>query len=113
MSEYRHTEDMGEISGFGGGYEQCCQDMLEAGCKLLLDDEPDLNPRFKGFKDVFGVVTEDNDDAKRLTDAVIGASGNDATGAMHHAVINRLLWIKAHSWDEYCRELRNREITQS
>ena len=33
--EYRHTEDMGEISGFGGGYEKLCQDMLNAGVRIL------------------------------------------------------------------------------
>lgn len=35
MTEFKHTDDMGEISGFGGGYEAACQNMLSAGVKWL------------------------------------------------------------------------------
>ena len=33
--QYKHTDDMGEISGFGGGYEDVCQQMLHNGVKFL------------------------------------------------------------------------------
>lgn len=102
MSKYEFTPEMGEISGFGGGYEQCCQKMLIAALEWF-DDNPDKDPKYKGHKQVFGLVLEDNDDAKELTATIIKASENEATGAMHHAVVNSALWIQAHSWEEWVR----------
>lgn len=106
--EYRHTEDMGEISGFGGGYEKCCQDMLDAGARFLLETKPSADPQFRGFKDVYGIIMEDNDDAKALTKAVIDAAKGEATGAMHQAVISRCLYIKKNGWAKYCEEVKKR-----
>lgn len=102
---------MGEISGFGNGYESCCQDMLEAGVNHL-NEHPDSDPHYKGFKGIYGVILEDNPDAKALTKAVIDAAKGDATGIMHQAVISRLLQIKKHGWDWYCLECRKHEATQ-
>lgn len=105
---YRHTDDMGEISGFGGDYEKCCQDMLEAGCKWL-DGRPDADLKGHDYKNIFGIFTPDSDDAKALEKAVVGAAeGYGATGAMHHAVMSRLLFIAKNGWSEYARQLRER-----
>lgn len=104
---YRHTPDMGEISGFGGGYEACCQDMLEAGMRFL-EGRASVDLRMTTFNNVYGVLIPDSDDAKALEEAVVQGSKGNATGAMHHAVMSRLGWIAAHSWDEYCAELRKR-----
>lgn len=109
--EYRHTDDMGEISGFGGGYEAVCQNMLHAACKWLLEDKPAADPQFHGFKDVYGLVIGDNADAKEFDKVVLDAANGDCTGAMHQAVVSRALWIKKNGWDAYCTELRNREAS--
>lgn len=110
--KYRHSPEMGEISGFGGGYEEVCQIMLNAGM-LWLEEHPDADPRFKGYEGVYGLLMEDNDDAKALTKVVDEASetvpGGGCTGAMHHAVMSRLLWIHGHSWEEYREEVARRE----
>ena len=100
---YEFTDDMGEISGFGGGYEQACRDMLKAGLGWL-DDHPDSDPKFHGYKDVYGIISEDNEDAKKLSNAV-GRAVEDCTGAMHQAVISAALWIQKHSWDEYVAQM--------
>lgn len=105
---YRFTEDMGEISGFGGGYEQTCRNMLAAGIEWL-DAHPDADPQFKGMRGVYGIINEENDDAKALSAAVIAAANGDCTGAMHQAVIGHCLFIKANGWEKYCAELRARE----
>jgi hypothetical protein len=102
MGKYEWQEGMGEISGFGGGYETTCRNMLIAGLEWL-DKNPEANPLFHGYKGIYGVISEDNEDAKELTRVVIDASGNDCTGAMHQAVISSILWIKNHSWDEYVK----------
>lgn len=105
MTKYRHTPDMGEISGFGGGYEACCQDMLEAGVKWLAA-HPNADLQGRTLKNVYGIFDATSDDAKALEKAATDAAKGEATGAMHHAVMDRLFWIAGHSWGAYCAELR-------
>lgn len=114
MAEYRHTSDMGEISGFGGGYEDCCQRMLHAAVTWLLHEKPRSDPKFHSYKDIYGVMIEDNDDAKELSRISCDAATengkhpeNGASGAQHQTVISRALFIKANSWEEYCRRLKD------
>lgn len=102
--KYKFTKDMNEISGFGGGYEAACRRMVLAGVQWL-DAHPEADPQFHGYKGVYGVVTEDNQDAKDLTEAVVAGSGGDCTGAMHQAAISHVLFIKRNGWDKYVAEL--------
>lgn len=106
---FRHTTDMGEISGFGGGYETLCQDMLEAGVQWLTDH---ASSDLKGIESpqIFGIFIADSDDAKALEEAVMAADKEkNATGAIHHAVMSRLFWIAKNGWPAYCEELRKYE----
>lgn len=105
--KYEFTPQMDEISGFGGGYEDTCRKMLSAGLEWL-DQNPSASPEFHGYKGVYGIIQEDNADAKALSDAVVAASGGDCTGAMHQAVISHCLFIKSHSWDEYVAKMSER-----
>ena len=104
-TKYLFTPDMGEISGFGGGYEQTCRNMLATGLEWL-DAHPDADPSFKGMKNVYGIIVDDNDDAKGLSEAVVSGSGGDCTGAMHQAVVSTCLFIRKNGWDRYCEEMR-------
>jgi hypothetical protein len=97
---YQFTPDMREISGFGGGYEQLCRDMLAAGLSWL-DEHPSADPQFHGYPGITGIVCEDNDDARALTAAIVAPTDGDCTGAMHHAVVRAAMWIKANGWDAY------------
>lgn len=101
---YRHTPEMGEISGFGGGYEDVCQNMLEAGVNWL-DANPDARPEGHGFKNIYGIFEVTNDDGLALEKVVLEASGNEATGAMMQAVMQRLLQIRDIGWDQYKAEI--------
>jgi len=101
---YEFTESMGEISGFGGGYEAACRAMLKAGLKWF-DSNPNANPQFHGYKGIYGIIHEDNDDAKTLSKAVVAGSGDDCTGAMHQAVVISILWIHENGWDAYVKEM--------
>ena len=113
MDEFRHTPDMGEISGFGGGYEKTCQDMLEAGVKHI-------NARFlsggdlklSGFTNVFGLCFPENEPTEELSKAIVDAADGDCTGAMHHAVMARLAFIAKNGWEKYCSEVRQREAQE-
>lgn len=104
MTRYRHTPDMGEISGFNGDYEECCQRMLEAGMKWL-NEHGNADLRAKGLKDVYGLLMPDTPETEELSEAITGAV-EDCTGAMHHAVMSRLMFIAKNGWDKYCEELR-------
>lgn len=110
------TDDMGEISGFGGSYEAGCRAMVLAGIRWI-DAHPDADPIFKGFQGVFGVAMEENADARALTEAIMDAevvmddgrvtqARHEATGAMHHAAINNVFAYKRLGWEEYVRQRR-------
>lgn len=111
QTTFRHTPDMGEISGFGGGYEGACQAMLEAGVRWL-NEHPKPDLEMHGYKGVYGILVADSDDAKALEKAVL-AVAEDCTGAMHHAVMSRLGYIAKNGWDAYCAELRKPRAASS
>lgn len=103
---FEWTDDMDEISGFGGGYERTCRAMVSAGCAFLAA-HPDLDPQFHGFKGIYGVIAEDNDAAKQLSKVVLDASNGDCSGAMHQASIGHVLaWKRMGSWEAYQAEMR-------
>lgn len=111
MQEYKHTKEMGEISGFGGDYEKKCQIMLNAGVNWIANN-PDKNPKASEIKNVYGIICEDNPEAEELSKAILDSVNKDCTGAMHHAVMSRCLWIKANSWDEYCKVMIESEAEE-
>lgn len=111
MSRYVFTDDMREISGFGGGYEACCRAMVVAGLEWL-DAHPDAKPEFGRY------ASEGNDHAKALGDAILkpGESGGGATGAMFGAAVSHVLRVRKVGWDAYCaemRELKKKEVQKN
>lgn len=107
MNEFKHTPDMGEISGFGDSYEAACQQMLHNGVAFLQAKagEQGIDVKVLELENVYGIVKLEGEDAEALEAAVMGGI-EDATGAMHHAVMSRLAWINKNGWDKYCEELR-------
>lgn len=110
--EYQYTDDMAEISGFGGGYEEGCRKMVVAGLKWF-DEHPDADPKFHGYEGIYGVISEDNEDAKQLTEVMVAAPGeHGCTGAMHQATVGHVLHIRAVGWDKYVEEMREGDKEQ-
>ena len=105
---YEYTSDMGEISGFGGDYEAMCRKMVIAGMEWW-DEHPDADPQFHGFKGIYGIIEEDNDDAKALTKAVVAPSDGGCTGAMHQAAIGHVLFARKNGWAKYQEKMREPE----
>lgn len=103
MSKYQFNENMKEISGFGGEYEAMCRKMLVAALEWL-DANPEASPQYKGYKDVYGVLADDNADAKALSKAATSVT-EGATGAMHQAVITHALFIRKNGWEKYVAEM--------
>ncbi len=115
--KYRHTPEMGEISGFGGDYEDGCQVMLDAGVQWL-NDHPEADLQYRFLKNVYGLVSEDSDDARALSKHIRDAADDahpdgGVTGAMHHAVVLRLIYIQAHGWESYCEELLRKDSDEN
>ena len=106
MEKYVYIKDMREISEYGGSYEDTCRVMLKTGLEYL-DKNPNSKPEFYGHKNVYGLIVEDNNDAKVLSEIVIEASGGDCTGAMLHAVISHILFIKENGWNKYVEQMKN------
>lgn len=111
MTKYVYRDDDPEISGFGGGYESACRAMVAAGMEWF-DANPAADPKFHGFKGVYGLIDEDNADAEALSAAVAaGCPGGGCTGAMHQATISHVLYARKHGWDKYLADLRKRPKT--
>jgi len=105
-SKYDFTEDMDEISGFGGPYEDCCRLGLKLGCEWL-DEHPNANLELKTFQEIFGICEPNTSDAKALSDHVcqgverILGEEWGLSGAMHQAIMMALLYIKGNGWEAY------------
>lgn len=96
--KYKWTEDMNEISGFGGSYEAACRAMVKYGLEWW-DAHPTANPQYRGYKSVMGLCDPNNSDADELDKAMsAGADSVDpnggVTGAMHQAAVSCILYIK-------------------
>lgn len=96
---------MGEISGFGGGYEQCCQDMLEAGVTWVVN-HPQADLRVMTLANVYGVHRSDTEETQELEEVVAAAAKGEATGAMVQAVMMSLMIIHQEGWSRYCAKRR-------
>ena len=105
MEKYEFEDGMRKISGFSDDYENACRTMLKTGLEWF-DKHPDAEPLYKGFKNIYGVIIQDNEDAKTLSKVVTDAV-DDCTGAMHQAVISHILWIKGNSWEEYVIQMKS------
>lgn len=107
---------MGEISGFGGGYEAVCQAMVLAGINWI-DEHPDCILEVEQYKNVFGISTPTTPDMEALEKTMMDAevwhegekvqdrAGDDCTGAMVHAAHNHVLAYKRLGWEEYVKQM--------
>jgi len=102
---YEFTPEMDEISGFGGTYESGCRIMVKAGLDWF-DLNPTADPQVSGYKNIYGIISEENDSAKALVRIMVDAVNliypdGGVTGAMIQATVSHVLWIRKHSWQEY------------
>lgn len=85
---------LGEISGFGGGYEAACRSMVKAGVEYLRAN-PDKMP------------VQGERYPREFQDAV--SSGTEgATGAMVGAASSHATYIARNGWDAYAAEMSKR-----
>jgi hypothetical protein len=104
--KYVWTDDMREISGFGGSYEGGCRVMVTAGLEWF-DGHPDIEePLFKEYKNIAGLIIETNPNAKALTKAMCKAAdraypNGGVTGAMMQYTVHHVFKARALGWPAY------------
>lgn len=92
------------ISGFGGGYELCCQKMLWNGIRWI-QGNPELagDLEFQQYENVTGLCVAKNANADALEKAMMnGVDG--ITGAMHHVVCMHLSYIGRNGLKKWISE---------
>ncbi len=97
-TKYPWNDAMGEISGFGGGYEEACRDMVYAGLAWLESRPP---------KDL-DLSSSTTDDARAL-DKVVLAACPGCSGAMYGATTNAVAFIAKQGWATYVERMSARE----
>lgn len=103
MGKIEWTEDMGEISGFGHGYERACRAMLDAAVTWF-DAHPD---RFKNKEGELALSSEHPDFAA-LETAILAAEP-EPSGAMFGAVVGHAFFIRKNGVEKWSAGLRERE----
>jgi len=91
-----------DISGFGGSYEEGCQKMLKNGLRFLNGRKIFDWSGYKQLKNVTGLCIAENKDAEALDKAIMEGI-EDASGAMHHAVVNHLAYIWKHGLKKWLK----------
>lgn len=111
-TRYPWTDDMREISGFGGTYEEACRRAVSAGLEWL-DARPEVVEKLglKQSSNVIGIIWTESPEGKAFLDALAHAadSKGGATGAMVQATANHTLYARRVGWSAYCAEMRQRK----
>jgi len=107
--KYEWTEDMGEISQFGGAYEECCRDMLFAALEWF-DEHPGAERLFTGSADPFRVMHGENEEARSLSEAIRKAAKarGGATEAMFRFTLHVALVVQEDGWEAFQEAMRHR-----
>lgn len=105
------TEDMNEVSGFGGFYERCCRAGVCAGAEWLAA-HPKARPVFESVPNVIGLMIPADDDARSLQRAIDAALvtrddgtkvplGEELTAIQFYTIVNHATYIAEHGWNRY------------
>lgn len=103
MDKYQFEEGMSKVSGMGGAYEESCRKMITVGLEWF-DTHQKACPLFAGSTRVFGLLSDENDDAAELLNIVV-ASVDDCTGAMIQAAIEHIMRAHSIGWEAYVKEM--------
>lgn len=96
-----------DISGYGGGYEEACQTMLQAGYDWMLNHAKGQELKNATNPRIFGVFIPGSNTTKELGD-IVAKSVPDCSGAMHHAVMSHLIYISTHGLETWKAEVKKR-----
>lgn len=110
MNKYEYTADMREISGFGGGYEDACRNMVVAGLNWC-DEHPNADLSYKEYQNIYGITTDESEDMKLMQKAM-AAVNDGCSGAQMQASMAHVMAVRKYGWDDYCRQMREMKIAE-
>lgn len=98
---------MGELSGFGDGYEDLCRAMLRAGLQWL-DDHPNVVV-IRGIDGVLGFAGGDpDDDVNGLLALLYEAGGSKTSVRMVEVVTHALGYVLDNGWPAFVVAMKQR-----
>lgn len=115
--QMEYTDEMRELSGFGGGYEAACRKMALAGARYLIEHVSDeLLTRWK-LDDLHAESKNEPSRRKQRStyvafEKVVGDAEDGCTGAQHAAACYHAWSIRVLGWAAYkakMTELKNEE----
>lgn len=110
MNKYEYTADMREISGFGGGYEDACRNMVIAGLNWC-DEHWDANVTYKEYENIYGITFDESEDCKKMQEAML-AVNDGCSGAQMQASMSHVMAARKLGWEEYCKQMREMKIAE-
>ena len=101
--------EMGEISGFGGGYEETCRNMLYGALAYLDEHCTTQEEKINAVAKLVDDLRDRNYKNNGIEKAIMKACENDCTGAMHNAAVSHLMFLTKNGYEKYKNELIERE----
>ena|SRR5688572_22562404 len=106
---YLYAKNAKEISGFGGGYEDCCRKMVVAGMEWL-EKHPNADLSYKEYENIYGITADESNDIKLLQKHMNGAINNKSSGAMMQACLGHIMFAHKNGWDKYMEEMTKEKL---
>lgn len=103
------TDDMDEISGFGGGYEAHCRALALECVKWLEANRAALVFNDDGSFRFGGADEEAKAAYDRMCDHIDAVTGHQSTGAQVGAAASHGCYIFARGWEAYAARMRQRK----
>jgi hypothetical protein len=104
VQRYEWTDEMDEISGFGGEYEESCRQMVTAGLKWLeRNDGPATE--FSMGDNVFARIDEEAEATDELRTHMASAVDMDPSPSMLHLCVKHTLYAHEIGFEAYVTRL--------
>jgi hypothetical protein len=117
MELYEFTDDMCQISGYGGDYERACRAAVAVGATWVTL-HPFAEPQIDGNNGVSGYVRGANEDGAQMLDCIDDQPftmddgrkvplGDVLTPSMYYVALYHITWIAEHGWNAYAEQMRS------
>lgn len=107
---FTYPRNSREISGFGGGYEKACKDMVIEGMKWL-EKHPKADISYKEYENIYGLTTGESEDCKRMQNIMVEVNPG-CSGAQMQACLSHIMFAHQHGWEKYIMDMERKENKQ-
>jgi len=117
MHIYEFTDDMNEVSGYGGDYERACRAAIAVGATWV-SLHPAAEPEVDGNNGISGYVRGANEDGAKMLDCIDDQPfrmddgrevklGDVLTPAMYYVALYHIGFITEFGWNAYAEKMRS------